>query len=83
MSSSLRPWFLKGVSKMTAQNCLGEVIYFRVHPLHPKVAGKITGMILEAKTIKECDALLEDEAAFAAIVAEAIDVLKAHGVQVN
>ena len=80
-----KPWFIRGLSRVAAQNAIGEVIYTRVHPLHPKVAGKITGMLLEAKTVAELDALLEATAEpdFLALVAEAVKVLKEHGVAVE
>jgi hypothetical protein len=71
-----KPWFIPGLSRAAAQNAIGEVIYTRVHPMQPKVAGKITGMFLEGKTIQELDALLENEAEFNALVTEAVKVLE-------
>ncbi len=78
-----KPWFTPNLSKAAAQNAIGEVIYTRVHPMHPKVAGKITGMFLDGKTIAELDALLDDTDGFTALVAEAIAVLKKAGVAVE
>lgn len=78
-----KPWFIAGLSKAAAQNAIGEVIYTRVHPMHPKVAGKITGMFLEDKTIAELDALLDDADGFVALAAQAVDVLKKAGVAVE
>jgi hypothetical protein len=82
-SAPKKPWFITGLSKAAAQNAIGEVIYTRVHPMHPKVAGKITGMFLEDKTIAELDALLDDADGFNALVAQAVDVLKKAGVAVS
>ena len=78
-----KPWFTKGISNAAAKNHIGEIIYTRVHPLYPKVAGKITGMILDATTIQECDVLLDDAAAFTVFVEQAVKVLKASNVPVD
>lgn len=83
MPPPAKPWFIAGLNRVAAQNAIGEVIYTRVHPLHPKVAGKITGMFLDGKTIQELDALLDNETEFLALVAEAVKVLKEHNVAVE
>jgi hypothetical protein len=75
-----RHWLAKGISQATAQNCVGEVLYPKIHALHPKLAGKITGMIICGMSIKECDELLDNEEKFLATVKEAVSVLEKHAV---
>jgi len=54
---------------------LGEVIYMRIVPAQPELAGKITGMLLEMDNA-ELLHLLEAPDAMAAKVNEALSVLQ-------
>jgi len=71
-----RGWFAKGISNAEAQNRIGEVLYTKIHPLQPKLAGKITGMIICGMSIKECDELIDNETKFMETVNEAVKVLE-------
>jgi len=53
---------------------LGEVIYMRIHPTQPELAGKITGMLLEMDN-SELLHLLGEQEAMEAKVNEALAVL--------
>jgi len=59
---------------MDQKQMLGEVIYLRVFGLHPDLAGKITGMLLEMDNA-EILRILDSQEAMDAKVHEAINVL--------
>ena len=65
---------LAGVPPMEQKQMLGEVIYMKIAPAQPELAGKITGMLLEMENA-ELLHLLESPDAMAAKVAEALNVL--------
>jgi polyadenylate-binding protein len=52
---------------------LGEALYPKIQKLHPDLAGKITGMLLEMENF-ELLSLLDDEAALQQKVNEALSV---------
>jgi len=66
---------LSSASPMEQKQMLGEVIYMRIVPAHPELAGKITGMLLEMDN-SELLHLLESPDAMAAKVNEALSVLQ-------
>lgn len=72
-------WYFKGMDRAAAMNWVGERLYPFAHAKYPKHGGKITGMILDAKTVPEVYALLSDEAARDAIIEEAEAVLQKAG----
>jgi polyadenylate-binding protein len=61
-----------------AKQMLGEQLFPKVEALNPKLAGKITGMLLEMDN-SEVVMLLEEPAELSSKVGEALDVLKQHG----
>jgi hypothetical protein len=73
-------WLRPNISKAAAQNMLGEQLYMKIHALYPKVAGKMTGMILDGYSLKEGDALLDDPVKLAAVLKQAKEALEANGV---
>jgi hypothetical protein len=79
MDASKKPWLIKSISLANAQNMVGEQLYVRIHKLYPKIAAKLTGMILERFSVEECDMLLEDDVKFQATVQMGVDVLAGHG----
>ncbi|THU89533.1 polyadenylate binding protein [Dendrothele bispora CBS 962.96] len=66
---------LANVSPMEQKQMLGEVIYMRIAPQEPDLAGKITGMLLEMDNT-ELVQLLETPDAMNAKVQEALTVLQ-------
>jgi len=66
---------LSSASPMEQKQMLGEVIYMRIVPSQPELAGKITGMLLEMDNA-ELLHLLESPDAMAAKVNEALSVLQ-------
>ncbi|KAI5123325.1 hypothetical protein M0805_001750 [Coniferiporia weirii] len=44
---SLNTQALENASPMEQKQMLGEILYMRIAPIHPDLAGKITGMLLE------------------------------------
>ncbi|KAI0306463.1 hypothetical protein B0F90DRAFT_1864238 [Multifurca ochricompacta] len=66
---------LSNASPMEQKQMLGEVIYMRIVPAQPELAGKITGMLLEMDN-SELLHLLESPDAMAAKVNEALTVLQ-------
>ncbi|EKM82632.1 hypothetical protein AGABI1DRAFT_111221 [Agaricus bisporus var. burnettii JB137-S8] len=66
---------LAAASPMEQKQMLGEVIYMRIVPSQPELAGKITGMLLEMDN-NELLALLDSEEAMNAKVQEANTVLQ-------
>jgi len=66
---------LSSASPMEQKQMLGEVIYMRIVPAQPDLAGKITGMLLEMDN-SELLHLLESPDAMAAKVNEALSVLQ-------
>jgi len=66
---------LSSASPMEQKQMLGEVIYMRIVPAQPELAGKITGMLLEMDN-SELLHLLESPDAMAAKVNEALSVLQ-------
>jgi polyadenylate-binding protein len=65
---------LAAASPMEQKQMLGEVIYMQIFSMHPELAGKITGMLLEMDN-SELLHLLENPDAMSAKVNEAISVL--------
>ncbi|KAM5532064.1 hypothetical protein V8D89_014315 [Ganoderma adspersum] len=65
---------LANVSPMEQKQMLGEVIYMRIAPAEPELAGKITGMLLEMDNT-ELLHLLESNDAMTSKVNEALAVL--------
>jgi polyadenylate-binding protein len=65
---------LAAASPMEQKQMLGEVIYMQIFSMHPELAGKITGMLLEMDN-SELLHLLENPDAMSAKVNEAIAVL--------
>ncbi|XP_034552496.1 LOW QUALITY PROTEIN: embryonic polyadenylate-binding protein-like [Notolabrus celidotus] len=65
---------------MDQKQLLGERLYPVIHNLHPNLAGKITGMLLEIDN-SELLHMLESPESLHAKVDEAIAVLQAHQVQ--
>lgn len=66
---------LEAVSPADQKQMLGEVLYVRIAPSQPELAGKITGMLLEMDN-NELINLLADSVALAAKVHEAMAVLQ-------
>ncbi|TFY72660.1 hypothetical protein EVG20_g332 [Dentipellis fragilis] len=66
---------LNSASPMEQKQMLGEVIYMRIAPAQPELAGKITGMLLEMDN-QELMSLLETPDAMASKVSEALNVLQ-------
>jgi polyadenylate-binding protein len=66
---------LSNASPMEQKQMLGEVIYMRIVPAQPELAGKITGMLLEMDNA-ELLHLLESPDAMAGKVNEALTVLQ-------
>ncbi|KAI0273747.1 hypothetical protein BC834DRAFT_1030395 [Gloeopeniophorella convolvens] len=66
---------LSNASPMEQKQMLGEVIYMRIVPSQPELAGKITGMLLEMDN-SELLHLLESPDAMGAKVNEALAVLQ-------
>ncbi|XP_038606416.1 polyadenylate-binding protein 1-like [Tachyglossus aculeatus] len=56
---------------------LGERLYHLIYPLHPSLAGKITGMLLEIDN-SEVLLLLESPASLRSKIEEAVTVIQAH-----
>ncbi|KII88426.1 hypothetical protein PLICRDRAFT_110983 [Plicaturopsis crispa FD-325 SS-3] len=71
---SLTPVTLTNASPMEQKQMLGEVIYMKIAPSQPELAGKITGMLLEMDNA-ELLHLLDAPDAMAAKVNEALAVL--------
>ncbi|KAI6028722.1 polyadenylate binding protein [Pisolithus orientalis] len=65
---------LANASPMEQKQMLGEVIYMRIAPLHPDLAGKITGMLLEMDNT-ELLHLLDSNEAMDSKISEALNVL--------
>lgn len=65
---------LANASQLEQKQMLGEVIYMRIAPSHPDLAGKITGMLLEMDN-SELLHLLDSNEAMDCKVAEALNVL--------
>lgn len=59
------------------KQAIGEKIFPRVQEREPKLAGKITGMLLEMDNT-ELSILIEDEVALENKIKEALAVLRAH-----
>jgi len=71
----LDPAILSSASPMEQKQMLGEVIYMRIVPSQPELAGKITGMLLEMDNA-ELLHLLENPDAMGSKVSEALAVLQ-------
>jgi polyadenylate-binding protein len=71
---SINATSLSNASPMEQKQMLGEVIYMKIVPAHPELAGKITGMLLEMDNA-ELLHLLETPEAMNAKVNEALIVL--------
>ncbi|KIY43360.1 polyadenylate binding protein [Fistulina hepatica ATCC 64428] len=71
---SINSQSLATASHMEQKQMLGEVIYMRIAPSQPELAGKITGMLLEMDN-SELIALVDSPEAMAAKVNEALSVL--------
>jgi polyadenylate-binding protein len=71
---SINATALSNASPMEQKQMLGEVIYMKIVPTHPELAGKITGMLLEMDNA-ELLHLLETPEAMNAKVNEALIVL--------
>ncbi|KAI8472972.1 MAG: polyadenylate-binding protein 4 [Monoraphidium minutum] len=69
---------LANASPEQAKQMLGEQLFPKVEGLNTKLAGKITGMLLEMDN-SEVVMLLEEPAELSSKVNEAIEVLKQHG----
>ena len=69
---------LANASPEQAKQMLGEQLFPKVEALNAKLAGKITGMLLEMDN-SEVVMLLEEPAELSAKVGEALEVLKQHG----
>lgn len=65
---------LASASPMEQKQMLGEVIYMKIAPAQPELAGKITGMLLEMDN-NELLHLLDSPEAMAGKVNEALAVL--------
>ena len=72
------PWRIPGLSKSQIQNFVGETLYPRIYALHPKDAGKLTGMLVSGLPLEELDRIATQEADFQAAVAKAKEVLDKH-----
>ncbi|THH20704.1 hypothetical protein EW146_g735 [Bondarzewia mesenterica] len=72
--SGLNSAVLSAASPMEQKQMLGEIIYMKIAPAQPELAGKITGMLLEMDNA-ELIHLLESPDAMAAKVNEALAVL--------
>ncbi|CAI5647855.1 polyadenylate-binding protein 1-like isoform X3 [Oreochromis niloticus] len=68
---------LAAAPPMDQKQLLGERLYPLIHALHPNLAGKITGMLLEIDN-SELLHMLESQESLHAKVDEAIAVLQAH-----
>ncbi|OSC97133.1 polyadenylate binding protein [Trametes coccinea BRFM310] len=73
---------LANASPMEQKQMLGEVIYMRIAPSQPELAGKITGMLLEMDNT-ELLHLLENQESMNAKVNEALAVLHEFSQQAN
>ncbi|CDO69508.1 hypothetical protein BN946_scf184785.g13 [Trametes cinnabarina] len=73
---------LANASPMEQKQMLGEVIYMRIAPSQPELAGKITGMLLEMDNT-ELLHLLENQESMNAKVNEALAVLHEFTQQAN
>ncbi|KAM6983111.1 polyadenylate-binding protein 1-like [Tautogolabrus adspersus] len=71
---------LASAQPMDQKQLLGERLYPMIHALHPNLAGKITGMLLEIDN-SELLHMLESPESLHAKVDEAIAVLQAHQVK--
>ncbi|KDQ60947.1 hypothetical protein JAAARDRAFT_191076 [Jaapia argillacea MUCL 33604] len=71
---TISPAALANASPMEQKQMLGEVLYMRIAPSQPELAGKITGMLLEMDNV-ELLQLLENPEALGSKVGEAIAVL--------
>ncbi|XP_020485157.1 polyadenylate-binding protein 1-like isoform X1 [Labrus bergylta] len=71
---------LAAAQPMDQKQLLGERLYPLIHSLHPNLAGKITGMLLEIDN-SELLHMLESPESLHAKVDEAIAVLQAHQVK--
>lgn len=69
---------LANASPEQAKQMLGEQLFPKVEALNPKLAGKITGMLLEMDN-SEVVMLLEEPGELSSKVNEALEVLKQHG----
>jgi len=72
---SLNAAALASATPMEQKQMLGEVIYMKIAPAQPELAGKITGMLLEMDNA-ELLHLLESPDAMASKVNEALNVLQ-------
>ncbi|TFK29994.1 polyadenylate binding protein [Coprinopsis marcescibilis] len=72
---TLTPAQLNSASIMEQKQMLGEVLYVRISPTQPELAGKITGMLLEMDN-NELLHLLDNVEALNAKVTEALSVLQ-------
>jgi polyadenylate-binding protein len=70
----ITPEQLAAASPMEQKQMLGEVIYLKISPEQPELAGKITGMLLEMDNV-ELLHLLDDVDAMSGKVNEALAVL--------
>lgn len=68
---------LAALPEQQKKQVIGEQLFIRIKPSEPKLAGKITGMLLEMDN-GELISLLESEAALKEKVDEAKEVLKQH-----
>jgi len=71
---TLTPAALANASPMEQKQMLGEVLFLKIAPTQPELAGKITGMLLEIDN-SELLLLIENEEALNNKVTEAIVVL--------
>mmetsp|Transcript_14251 Transcript_14251/g.21091 ORF Transcript_14251/g.21091 Transcript_14251/m.21091 type:complete len:675 (+) Transcript_14251:93-2117(+) len=78
-SESLTAQALAAASPEMQKNMIGERLYPLIHQMHPNLAGKITGMLLEMDN-GELLHLLESPEALKSKVYEALQVLETHSI---
>ena len=71
-------YFASNRPSQEQKNLIGEQLYPRIHRIRADVAGKVTGMLLEAMDRSELLNLLEGPSALEKKVSEAINVLDKH-----
>lgn len=71
---------LANATPQEQKQILGERLYPMIERMHPSLAGKITGMLLEIEN-SELLHMIEDHEALKAKVEEAVAVLQVHNVR--
>lgn len=77
LASGIDPQALAQTDDATAKQMIGERIFPLIQEREPKLAGKITGMLLEMDNTELLN-LLEDSQALENKIQEAMAVLRAH-----